>query len=74
MASRSWVFRTQGVELILEGRLFSGAREMYGRSVYFPDRNFQLESGTTVIDLGANTGLFSLLAALRGCRVIALEA
>ena len=74
MANRSWLFRAQGVEVMLEGRLFSGAREMYGRSVYFPDQNFQLESGTTVVDLGANTGLFSLLAALRGCRVIAVEA
>jgi FkbM family methyltransferase len=74
MASRSWRFRAQGVEVLLEGRLFSGAREMYGRSVYFPDQRFQLESGTTVIDLGANSGLFSLLAALRGCRVVAVEA
>ena len=74
MARRAWRFRTQGIEVELEGRLWSGAREMYCRSVYFPDPRFNLEPGTTVLDLGANSGLFSLLAALRGCRAIAVEA
>ena len=47
---------------------------MYGRAVYFPDRRFFLNPGTRVIDLGANSGLFTLLAALRGCSVVAVEA
>jgi len=74
MARRSWRFRTQGVDVVLDGRLWSGAREMYGRAVYFPDENFLLRPDTVVVDLGANSGLFSLLAALRGCRVLAVEA
>ncbi len=74
MARRSWRFRTQGVDVVLDGRLWSGAREMYAREVYFPDRRFDLAPGTMVVDLGANTGLFTLLAGLRGCRVVAVEA
>jgi FkbM family methyltransferase len=65
-------FTLQGVTITLQNR-FSQAREMYCRQVYFPD-GFALRRGTTVIDLGANIGLFSLLAAKIGCRVIAVEA
>jgi FkbM family methyltransferase len=74
MSRRAWRFRAQGVEMMLDGRLWSGAREMYGRGVYFPDARFELRPGTTVVDLGANSGLFTLLAALRGCAVVAVEA
>jgi FkbM family methyltransferase len=74
MARRSWRFRAQGVEIQLQGHLWSGAREMYCRGVYFPDARFDLRPGTTVVDLGANSGLFSLLAARRGCKALAVEA
>jgi FkbM family methyltransferase len=74
MARRSWRFRTQGVDVVLDGRLWSGAREMYARGVYFPDPRFHLAPDTAVVDLGANSGLFTLLAGLRGCRVVAVEA
>ncbi len=74
MARRSWRFRTQGVDVVLDGRLWTGAREMYARGVYFPDERFRLAPDTAVVDLGANTGLFTLLAGLRGCRVVAVEA
>jgi FkbM family methyltransferase len=74
MSSRPHRFRAQGVDVVLDGRLWTGAREMYGRGVYFPEERFDLVAGTTVVDLGANSGLFTLLAALRGCRVLAIEA
>lgn len=74
MSGRPRRFRAQGVDVVLDGHLWSGAREMYGRAVYFPEPRFDLVAGTTVLDLGANTGLFTLLAALRGCRVLAVEA
>jgi FkbM family methyltransferase len=51
----------------------AGAREMYCRNVY-------LRTGLTmpttgwVVDLGANSGLFSVWAALTGAEVIAVEA
>ncbi len=74
MTGRRWPFSVQGVAFELDGRFFSGAREMYCRQVYFPTPAFTLQQGTTVIDLGANVGLFSILAALAGCKVIAVEA
>jgi FkbM family methyltransferase len=74
MSHRSWHYALQGVNFKLDGRHFSGAREMYCRQVYFPTPEFALYSGKWVIDLGANAGLFSLLAALAGCSVLAIEA
>jgi FkbM family methyltransferase len=74
MQTGNWCFHLQGVAIDLEGRLFSGAREMYCRQVYFPSAEFELRAGTVVMDLGANTGLFSVLAGRVGCRVIAVEA
>ena len=47
---------------------------MYCRQVYFPTPAFSLNRNTFVVDLGANAGLFSILAALAGCKVIAVEA
>lgn len=74
MAGRRWPFALQGVRFELDGSLFSGAREMYCRQVYFADADFAFGPGMTVVDLGANVGLFSLLAALAGCEVLAVEA
>jgi hypothetical protein len=58
----------------LDGWLFSGAREMYCRQVYFPSAEFELQAGALVMDLGANAGLFSVPAGRIGWRVIAVEA
>lgn len=67
-------YTVQGARITLDSRYFSGAREMYCRGVYFPTSDFALCPGTTVVDLGANAGLFSLLAAKLGCQLIAVEA
>ena len=56
------------------GEVFSGAREMYCRHVYFPDQRFSISSGDVVIDLGANIGLFTTMAAVLGATVYAVEA
>ena len=74
MAGAQWPYSLQGVRLELDGRFFAGAREMYCRQVYFPTPAFSLNRNTFVVDLGANAGLFSILAALAGCKVIAVEA
>lgn len=74
MRGRTIRFFVDGTEVTLSGSDFSGAREMYCRRVYFASRMVQLQPGGTVIDLGANVGLFTTLAARRGCRVIAVEA
>lgn len=78
-ADRTWAhtgarFRTpSGAVVLLPAAYTSGAREMYCRNVY-------LRTGLTmpttgwVVDLGANSGLFSVWAAVSGAQVIAVEA
>lgn len=53
--------------------MFSGAREMYARQVYFALDGFSLSRGEVVVDLGANWGLFTTLAAKTGCRTVAVD-
>lgn len=74
MMQRSWRFRVLGTEIELDGEAFAGAREMYGRGVYFALPGFRLSPGDIVVDLGANQGLFSILAAKLGATAIAVEA
>jgi FkbM family methyltransferase len=62
-----------GVTVNLPSHYFSGMREMYARGVYFVLPDFRLRPGDTVVDLGANVGLFTLLAARIGARAIAVE-
>jgi FkbM family methyltransferase len=58
----------------LDGKHFSGAREMYCRRVYFRVAGFEIRDGDVVIDVGANRGLFTTMAAVYGERVVAIEA
>jgi len=67
-------FRRFGTDVVVPGDLFGGAREMYARGVYFAPPNFRLRAGDTVIDLGANQGLFTVLAARIAAKVVAVEA
>lgn len=61
-----------GVTIKCPSELLSGARELYGRQVYFTQRGIQ--RGSMVLDLGCNVGLFTVLAAKLGAQVIAVEA
>lgn len=78
-ADRAWVrpgaaFRTPGGRTIyLPGEHTAGAREMYCRNVYLRT-GLQIPADGWVVDLGANAGLFTLLAAVEGARVVAVEA
>jgi hypothetical protein len=76
MAGRTWTFQPlPGVRVRLPGSAFSGAREMYCRGVYFARPGYAPGRGESVVDLGANQGLFSVLAAAAGAaRVLAVEA
>lgn len=69
---RSWTI--DGATIVVPGRNFAGAREMYGRAVYFRNARVQLKHDDAVVDLGANAGLFTVLAARKARRVIAVEA
>jgi FkbM family methyltransferase len=74
MADRLCHFRPFGTRVVLPGSLFAGAREIYARQVYFALPQFRLRSGDTVVDLGANHGVFTTLAACIAKKVIAIEA
>lgn len=74
MRARRWTFRVGPHDIELDGRYWSGAREMYGRRVYLPSPEFTIRPGDRVVDLGANAGLFTLLAAAHGAMVLAVEA
>ncbi|KDA43556.1 FkbM family methyltransferase [Frankia sp. B2] len=63
-----------GVTVMLPGTAFGGAREMYCRGVYHALPGYAPAAGEVVVDLGANQGLFSVLAARAGADVIAVEA
>lgn len=69
-------FRVLGVAVTLDGDQFGGGREMYARRVYFPRRvpDLRIRPGDTVVDLGANQGLFTTFAARLARRVLAVEA
>lgn len=64
----------EGGEIFLEGRHFSSARELYCRRVYFRQPGFEIHNNDIVIDLGANAGLFTTMAAVYGRLVVAVEA
>lgn len=67
-------FRTPGGRTLrLPGVHTAGAREMYCRNVYLRT-GLTIPAGGWVVDLGANAGLFTLLAAVERARVVAVEA
>jgi FkbM family methyltransferase len=75
MGSVARIFRPpMGYPVILRGSDFSSARELYARRVYFAEQGFDLQPGDIVVDLGANVGVFTVLAARCCRRVIAVEA
>ncbi|TCJ38752.1 FkbM family methyltransferase [Parafrankia sp. BMG5.11] len=75
MAGRDLVCRPlDNVQIRLPGDAFGAAREMYLRRVYFAEPGYAPATGEVVVDLGANQGLFSVLAASAGADVIAVEA
>lgn len=63
-----------GGSITLSGDYFSGAREMYCRRVYFRLPGFEIGRDDTVLDVGANRGLFTTMAAVYGRSVVAIEA
>jgi len=63
-----------GTTVELDGNYFSGAREIYCRGVYFALPGFGIGHDDVCVDLGANVGVFTTMAACRGKKVIAVEA
>lgn len=74
MSHRGVTVRAGSRDVVIPGEAFGGIREIFARRVYTDFPGFDLHPGTVVVDLGANRGLFSLLAAAHGCTVLAVEA
>ena len=74
MAGRNCVFKLSKKHIILEGIFFGLAREIYSKRNYFTLPGFEINENDTIVDLGANAGVFTLLAALCGSKVIAVDA
>jgi FkbM family methyltransferase len=78
-ADRTWArsgarFRTpSGAVVSLPAGYTAGAREMYCRNVYLRT-GLRMPAGGWVVDLGANSGLFTVWAAVNGAQVVAVEA
>lgn len=68
------VVQTPIAHVRVPGSMFSGAREMYCRGVYWPTPTFYPRNSDVVLDLGANVGLYAVHAARVGARVVAVEA
>jgi len=66
--------RTGGRTLRVPSRHFGLVRELYCRRVYSYVPGFEAEPGEQVVDLGANVGAFTVLAAAGGARVLSVEA
>lgn len=66
--------RQISLQIDSSGATFGLARELYCRRVYLSQPGFAIKRGDVVVDLGANAGLFTLLAARTGATVLAVEA
>jgi FkbM family methyltransferase len=60
-------------KIFLSGTFFDLAREIYCEKTYFLPESFFIPENGIVVDIGANVGVFTVLAALHSRKVIAIE-
>lgn len=72
--NKMFTFKVKGEKIKLLGRHLGYITEIYLGNVYFTLPGFQLNSSDTVIDLGSDGGVFTVLAAKKTKKVIAVEA
>lgn len=63
-----------GGAVVLDGKYFGIAKELYCRGVYFVLPEFALGRDECVVDLGAHVGAFTTLAAVSARKVVSVEA
>lgn len=74
MSRRSYCFHVDRGSFSVPVEAFGLAREIIGRRIYELDERFRIRKNDKVLDLGANVGVFSGLAAVLGAHVVAIEA
>ena len=74
MGGRRFAFAAEGQSVSLDGSAIGLAREIYGRRCYFSPPGFAIRPGDTVVELGAQVGVFTVLAAKIAACVVAVEA
>ena len=73
MDGRKCVFRVFGERIVLDGKTFGYVGEIYARQCYFPTSRHRITKDMAVVDLGAANGVFTVLAARLGRRVLAMD-
>ncbi len=68
------IFRVLQRDVLLDGQCIGLAREIYGRQAYFCRPGFTPTLDDNVVDLGANVGVFTVLAARLARHVVSVEA
>jgi FkbM family methyltransferase len=74
MRGRRVSFAAEGQRVSFDGSAIGLAREIYGRRCYFSPPGFEIRPADTVVELGAQVGVFTVLAAKLARRVVAVEA
>ena len=74
LAKRMCHFVINGGMLSIPGEHIGLAREIVAKRIYDWAPRFAIKRGDTVVDLGANVGVFSLYAAAQGASVVSVEA
>jgi FkbM family methyltransferase len=74
MRGSRYRFSVEGQAVLLDGGTIGLVREIYGRRCYFSAPGFSIQPSDVVVDLGAQVGVFTVLAAKMARRVVAVEA
>lgn len=75
MAGKKICFEPFGKQMTVDGKHFGLVREIYCSRNYFPPlTGFEIKDTDTVVDLGCNVGIFTILSAKIAKRVVAVDA
>lgn len=74
MAGRQLAIRAGRATMYIPGEMINGAREIVARRAYTSFPGYEIMPSDTVVDLGCNQGVFSVMAAIQGAMVLSVDA
>ncbi len=75
MAGREICLKPFGKKVMIDGKHFGLVREIFCLKCYFPPLfGFEIKDNDTVVDLGCNVGIFTLISAKIAKHVVAVDA